>query len=130
MNFNGYAWYILPSTALGYDLEVMGTNMRLPRLSPANRRVVNHTYSIQPSDSCISSRPASFVGDVACYLFTYTYIGHWEHSIDQLQQHTLSLSLDVSAEKSVALYIMVMGRLKVYTSFGKRDHWICHLKKL
>ena len=52
------------------------------------------------------------------YLFTYTYIGHWEHSIDHLQQHTLSLSLDVSTEKSVALYITIMGRLKVYTSLA------------
>ena len=38
-----------------------------------------------------------------------------------------SLSLDVSTEKSVALYITVMGRVKVYPTFGKRDHWICHL---
>ena len=45
-------------------------------------------------------------------MLTYTYIGHWEHSIDQLQQHTLSLSLDISTEKSVAVYITVMGRLK------------------
>ena len=93
-------------------------------LSPACRRVVNNTrYKLLIRAYHLG---LSFLREMCMVRYLFTYI-HWTvvALYRSVTKHTLSLSLDISTEKSVALYIPVMGRLKVYTSFGKRDHLIC-----
>ena len=93
-------------------------------LSSADRGVVNNTgYKLL---ICAYHLGLPLLREMCMVRYLFTYI-HWTvvALYRSVTKHTLSLSLDVSTEKSVALYITVMGRLTVYTSFGKRDHWIC-----